>query len=334
MKTRLYKSASVLLFAAFLAGCQDTQSETEEDVNGTEAETTQEEEAHEEHDHDHNHDHESDEHTDEAQIEGLSDHYHTGDTVSLTATSDVNDTDGHWHWYQREDEDSEWEAFEDEFEDTLETEAVDGMQIKAAFYDDDHNVVSESQAATISIDDHDSEVYEGYFDDEDVKDRDISDWAGNWQSVYPYFEDGELDEVYEHRAEENDDMSFEEQKEYYEAGYQTEVDNIDITEEGEITFHEGDESYTGTYVYDGYEILEYEAGNRGVRFIFQLEDGDAEAPQYIQFSDHIIAPEESGHFHLYWGDDNEALLEEMEHWPTYYPEDSSVDEIIDDLLLH
>lgn len=329
MKTRLYRGASVLLFAAFLAGCQDTQSETEEDVNGTEAETTQEE-AHEEHDHDH----ESDEQTDEAQIEGLSDHYHTGDTVSLTVSSEGGDTDGHWHWYQREDEDSEWEAFEGEFEDTLETEAVDGMQIKATLYDDDHDVVSESQTVTVSIDDHDSDVYEGYFDDEDVEDRDIADWAGNWQSVYPYFEDGALDEVYEHRAEENDDMLFEEQKEYYEAGYQTEVDHLDITEDGDIIFHEGDESYTGTYVYDGYEILEYEAGNRGVRFIFALEDGDAKAPQYVQFSDHIIAPEESGHFHLYWGDDNEALLEEMEHWPTYYPEDSSVDDIIDDLLLH
>ncbi|RKJ23076.1 metal-binding protein ZinT, partial [Butyricicoccus sp. 1XD8-22] len=39
----------------------------------------------------------------------------------------------------------------------------------------------------------------------------------------------------------------------------------------------------------------------------------------IQFSDHIIAPEKSGHFHLYSGDDRAALLKEVENWPTYYP---------------
>lgn len=335
MKKTLYKGTTVLLFSAFLVGCQDSESGTEETLPQEEndSEENHEQESDDHADHDHGHNHESEENVEEAHIEGLSDHYHTGDTVTLTASSEV-DTDGHWHWYQRDDENSEWQAFEGELENTIETEAVDGMQIKAAFYDDDHNLVSESEAVTVSIDDHDGDVYEGYFDDEDVEDRDISDWAGSWKSVYPYFEEGELDEVYEHRAEADDDMSFEEQKEYYEVGYQTDVNNIDITEAGEITFHEGDDSYTGTYVYSGYEILEYEAGNRGVRFIFQLEDGDEDAPQYIQFSDHITAPEDSEHFHLYWGDDNAELLEEMDHWPTYYPEDASVDEIVDDLMLH
>lgn len=330
MKKRFYKGTAVLLFSALLVGCQN--AETEEVV-----ESAEEESPHAEHDHDHDHDSEENKDVEVAEIEGLSHHYHTGDTVNLTVSSDeAENTDGHWHWYYSESEEGKWKAFEGEYDDALETEAVEAQEIKAILYDESHNVISESESVRISIDDHDhhDDVYEGYFDDEDVADREISDWAGSWQSVYPHFEEGELDEVYEMRAEEDGDMTFEEYKEYYETGYETDVDNIDITEGGEITFYAGGDSFGGSYVYYGYEILEYEAGNRGVRFIFELEDGDGNAPQYIQFSDHIIAPEDSSHFHLYWGDDNEELLEEMEHWATYYPEDISVDQIIDDLLLH
>lgn len=337
MSNIFFKSAGILSLTLMLAACQGGNSEEEaeaeaetegqEEVSENDSETSQGDD-HESHEHD------SGENTDagEAAIEGLAHHYHTGDTVELTAEAD-EDYD-HWHWYTRGGDEGEWEVVEDAEGNTFEAEAIDGEQIKATLYDDDHNVVSESEPVVIEIDDHDSEVYEGYFDDEDVEDRDISDWAGNWKSVYPYFENGELDEVYETRAEEDGDMTFEEYKEYYETGYQTNVDNIDITEDGEFTFHEGETSYSGTYVNDGHEILEYEAGNRGVRFVFELEEGDDEAPQYVQFSDHNIAPKTSGHYHLYWGDDREELLEEVDHWPTYYPVDYSVEQIIDDLLLH
>lgn len=38
-------------------------------------------------------------------------------------------------------------------------------------------------------------VYNGYFEDSAVKDRTLSDYAGEWQSVYPYLLDGTLDQV-------------------------------------------------------------------------------------------------------------------------------------------
>lgn len=151
MKARLYKGAAVLLFSALLVGCQDADTEEEDSV-------TEEEDSHTEHDHDH--DHESEERADAevAEIEGLSDHYHTGDTVSLTASSETaEDTDGHWHWYYRDSEEEEWTAFEGEYEDTLETDAVEDREIKATYYDEAHNVISESEAITIPIDDHDDE---------------------------------------------------------------------------------------------------------------------------------------------------------------------------------
>lgn len=39
------------------------------------------------------------------------------------------------------------------------------------------------------------------FADSDVKDRDMSDWNGEWQSAYPYILDGTLDPVMEKKAE-------------------------------------------------------------------------------------------------------------------------------------
>lgn len=332
-KITLLKSAGILSLALMLAACQGEEESAEDEAATEEQAST--EDAEESHDHEeHSHDESSDENAGDVAIEGFAHHYHTGDTVSLTAETDADEGDGHWHWYIRGGDEGEWETVEGAESSTFETEAVDSQQIKAVLYDGDHNVTGESEPVTVTIDDHDSEVYEGYFDDEDIADREISDWAGEWKSVYPYFENGDLDEVYEQRAEEEDGMTFEEYKEYYETGYATEVDNIDITEDGEFTFHDGDETYSGTYVNDGYEVLEYEAGNRGVRFVFELESGDEEAPQFVQFSDHNIAPKKSGHYHLYWGDDRDELLDEVDHWPTYYPVDYSTQQIVDDLLLH
>lgn len=315
------------MLSIILIGCQNEEAESEEENTNAVEESS--EGAHEEHDHSHENQ------EGEIIIEGLAHHYHTGDSVSLTAEHSVDSDDEHWHWSKRDENDEDWEVIEGQYTDTLELEeAVHGQQIKASLYDDDHNEIAESDSVTITIDDHEGDVYEGYFEDSQVEDREVSDWSGNWKSVYPHLENGDLDEVFEEKAENSDEMNAEEYKEYYEAGYKTNVDKVDISEEGEFTFHEGNEEYSGSYVYDGYEILEYEAGNRGVRYIFELEDGNEKAPQYIQFSDHVISPQKSGHFHLYWGDDREQLLEEVINWPTYYPEDMEVEEIKDDMLLH
>lgn len=43
-------------------------------------------------------------------------------------------------------------------------------------------------------------IYAGYFEDDQIQDRALTDWEGDWQSVYPYLLDGTLDEVFEHKA--------------------------------------------------------------------------------------------------------------------------------------
>ena len=108
-----------------------------------------------------------------------------------------------------------------------------------------------------------------------------------------------------------------------------------ITIDGDqVTFHRGDQSVQGRYASDGFEILTYAKGNRGVRFIFQKTEGDEAAPQFIQFSDHRIAPSRSDHYHLYWGDDRAALLEEVTNWPTFYPASLDKDGVLAEMLAH
>lgn len=177
-----------------------------------------------------------------------------------------------------------------------------------------------------------SEVYNGYFKDDQVKSRTLEDWEGEWQSVYPYLIDGTLDPVMADKAK-HGDKSASEYRAYYDVGYKTDVDRI-IIAGASVTFFRGKQPAKANYVTDGHEVLTYDKGNRGVRFIFRKTDGDDAAPQFIQFSDHNIAPEIADHYHLYWGNDRAALLKEVTNWPTYYPSDLTGKQIIKEMLAH
>ena len=174
----------------------------------------------------------------------------------------------------------------------------------------------------------------GIFEDSQVADRPLSDWEGEWQSVYPYLLDGTLDSVFTDKAEDTGEKTAEEYKEYYTIGYESTFTGLTITADS-ITFYEGDTARTGTYAYSGYQILTYESGKKGVRYLFERTDDAEAAPKYVQFSDHIIEPTASAHFHIYLGDDSHAaLLEEMDNWPTFYPAGMDGDEIVEEMLHH
>lgn len=194
-------------------------------------------------------------------------------------------------------------------------------------HDHDHNHSHDHSQNPASTD-----IYNGYFDADQIEDRSLTDWAGDWQSVYPLLKDGTLDAVMQHKAE-HGAKSAEEYTQYYEIGYATDVDRITI-DGSTVTFFREGEPVQGEYMSGGYEVLTYEAGNRGVRFIFEKASGDAEAPGFIQFSDHRIAPAESDHYHLYWGDDRAELLSEVTNWPTYYPSQLSADNVAQEMMAH
>lgn len=187
---------------------------------------------------------------------------------------------------------------------------------------------SHSHAHDHSADD----IYKGIFDDAQIKARSLSDWAGDWQSVYPLLQNGALDSVMQHKAE-HGEKSAEDYKKYYETGYATDVDRI-LFDGDSVTFFQNGEPVQGHYAEDGYEILTYKAGNRGVRYVFKKVSGDSAAPAFIQFSDHKIAPALADHYHLYWGDDRAALLKEVTNWPTYYPAKLTGAEIAAEMVAH
>lgn len=175
-------------------------------------------------------------------------------------------------------------------------------------------------------------VHKGYFEDHQIKARQLSDWAGDWQSVYPFLQDGTLDGVMQHKSETGKKTAAQ-YKAYYQTGYATDVDRI-LIEGDTLTFFRDGEPLQAHYKEDGREVLTYKAGNRGVRYIFEKVDGDAAAPRFIQFSDHRIAPAKADHYHLYWGDDRAALLEELTNWPTYFPAALSGEEIATQMQSH
>lgn len=95
-------------------------------------------------------------------IEGLAAHYHSNDTITLTATFADGSELEHLHWSTLNPDSEEWEIAEEQHGETYEGEAtISGQQIKAAVYDDNHDIVSESLPVTIKIDDHEGHDNEG-----------------------------------------------------------------------------------------------------------------------------------------------------------------------------
>ena len=175
---------------------------------------------------------------------------------------------------------------------------------------------------------------EGIFTLKDVKDRPLADWEGVWESVNGYLLSGDLDPVFRQKAEKQPGKTFAEIKEYYRKGYATDVNMIGI-ENGVMEFHVGDKVSTCEYRYSGHKVLTYVSGKQGVRYLFECQQANTGAPKYVQFSDHIIAPRKSAHFHIFMGNESqEALLAEMDNWPTYYPYQLTKQQVVDEMLHH
>ena len=208
-------------------------------------------------------------------------------------------------------------------------QAESAAKTSASSHDHSHDHAHDHAATPAA---EEKSVYKGYFEDSQIQDRTLADWQGDWQSVYPYLTDGTLDPVMTHKAEKGDKTA-QEYRAYYDIGYRTDVNRIVIKGE-QVSFHRGEAVVSGEYANDGRETLTYKKGNRGVRYIFRKVSGDAGAPQFIQFSDHAIAPLKAGHYHLYWGEDRAALLNEITNWPTYYPASLDGAQIVAEMLAH
>ena len=178
-------------------------------------------------------------------------------------------------------------------------------------------------------------VHNGYFKDSDITERALSNWAGEWQSVYPFVLDGTMDQVFDYKAKLNQDKSAKAYKDYYTSGYKTDIAKISIVD-NYITYTDtSGKSFSSAYEASGHHILTYEKGNRGVRYCFEAKNPESGAFKYIQFSDHNISDVKAEHFHLYFGNEShEKLYTELENWPTYYRDSLSGKEIAQDMMAH
>ena len=135
----------------------------------------------------------------------------------------------------------------------------------------------------------------------DIKNRELTDFAGSWQSLYPFLESGDLDEYVKSHAEENDEPEDEVREEL------TEKWNCDATEinvdENKISFTYKDGSKkSGEYKYAGYSPILADDGDIHA-VIYQFEAVSGDSPKYVMFNDHGYEPANAEHFHIYYGDD-------------------------------
>ncbi|KAA9300632.1 MULTISPECIES: ZinT/AdcA family metal-binding protein [Aerococcus] len=293
-----------LLSALALGACQPAEAPAKEASSSQTEQAAEAQHGHDghNHDHDHGHDHEGHDHEFEVTKENLVGK--EGDDYLMA----------HGDHYHQVPADQLTEEERKDFDDYLAAHP----NLKA-----DHEKALQVQA--------------GYFDDADVADRTLADWQGDWQSVEAYLADGTLDPVMELKAVKSEgEKSAEDYKKYYQEGYKTDLKAIQIDGD-QITFIKKDGSTaTGTYRAEGSKILDYEKGNRGVRPLFTKVSGDDEAYNYVQFSDHHVAPSEGvNHFHIFVGNDShQALFEQMANWPTFYPKAWTGEQIREDQLHH
>ena len=180
--------------------------------------------------------------------------------------------------------------------------------------------------------DHSKEV--STFEDDEVQDRPLSDWEGDWQSAYPLVLDGSLDEAWEHKSEDGK-MTAEEYKDYYTKGYKSDYNAISIHDD-HIKFTDKDGKVTESdYKYTGYFIQNWSTGTKAAMYRFEAVDKESGAPVYIEFNDHIIEPEKAEHFHIRMSNESyDAIVDPEGNWPTFFDAALSPEGVCEEVIGH
>ena len=180
--------------------------------------------------------------------------------------------------------------------------------------------------------DHSKEV--STFEDHEVQDRSLSDWAGSWQSAYPFALDGTLDDAFAVMAEEGE-MTADEYKTYYQNGYKTDITNIDITGD-HITFtYENGKKVGSDYKYIGYYIQNWSTGTKAAMYRLEAVDRTSGVPVCIEFNDHMIESAAPEHFHIRMSNESfDAIVDPEKSWPTFFPADMTGEELCEHMEGH
>ncbi len=87
-------------------------------------------------------------------ITGVAGHYHAGGVATLTAVQSPEPVSDHFHWFARGSEDLPWVVVNGALTESYGFVVTESMQVKAVLYDHDHQVIAESEPASIVVDDH------------------------------------------------------------------------------------------------------------------------------------------------------------------------------------
>ncbi len=178
---------------------------------------------------------------------------------------------------------------------------------------------------------HEHEHEHAEIEESDIKDRTLGEFAGEWKSLYPMLNAGDLEEYVEHHAEEHGEEPREVKEELL-AKWKCEADKISVDGD-KITFTYADgKTETASYKYAGFKAVKDEDGDiTGVRY--QFETDSADAPKYVQFNDHGFEPsEEVAHFHIYYGNESFDALDDFGANPYFVHDGLNADEVLEMLM--
>ena len=170
---------------------------------------------------------------------------------------------------------------------------------------------------------------------EDIQDRPLSDFAGEWKSLQPLLLAGELDAFCEHKAEEDDDENTTKETcfEKYAANWACGAVTMKITDDAISFTDENGKTVTGTYTYAGYTPVLAEDGDvKSVRYQFTTDSADA--PKFVQFNDHGYQAGGAVHYHVYFGNDGFEALMSASSNPYFVAADLTVAGILQQLMGH
>ncbi len=178
---------------------------------------------------------------------------------------------------------------------------------------------------------HDHSHGHGEIHPDDIKDRPLSDWQGEWQSIETALEGGFLDEYIASQGGSGNGITL--AKEKYAQLWKSDYGHISI--DG-VSFSFGGAS--SSYSYVGSIIVE---GDNGASVWYGFEAQDAGVPKYIALSDHETESSHdhdhghASHFHLRYGDESFEALTSLENWsPTFFKSEVSGQEIAEAIKSH
>lgn len=170
---------------------------------------------------------------------------------------------------------------------------------------------------------------------EDIQDRPLTDFAGEWKSLQPLLLAGELDAFCEHKAEEDEDESATKETYFakFAANWACDAVTMKITGDTISFTDENGNTVTGTYSYAGFTpILADDGDVKSVRY--QYTSNTDGAPKYVQFNDHGYQVGDAEHFHVYFGNDSFDSMLTASSNPYFVAADLSTAGILQQLMGH